>query len=264
MNTHKRLKLSVAISGIGIWAFCNSALAQQQTSPELDITISVIEEGETPAGFVNRLELPSLSTLNSVPTTLSNTQQLNVVEEIESDVNEIVDVATEIGADNVRETISIDGTTNVSVGGGVNVDLGGNSVISLPSNIVDILDPASPLQNTLQDTVDQVGGVIDTVVQSVDPTSGIVDSLSPPIPSPELEVVTDAIVDTQVDTILDTQTDTIVDSLEPASSSNLDSAVQGIVQEQQSLPLDEIAVPANELPLPIEEISEELREVPLL
>tara|TARA_R110001599_G_scaffold116996_1_gene285000 strand:+ start:729 stop:1415 length:687 start_codon:yes stop_codon:yes gene_type:complete len=228
MNTHKRLKLSVAISGIGIWAFCNSALAQQQTSPELDITISVIEEGETPAGFVNRLELPTLSSLNAVSTSTSNAPELEVVEEIESDVNEIVDVATEIGADNVRETISIDGTTNVSVGGGVNVDLGGNPVISLPSNIVDILDPASPLQNTLQDTVDQIGGVIDTVVPSVDSTSGIVDSL------------------------------------EPTSSTNLDSAVQGIVQEQQSLPLDEIPVPPNESPLPIEEISEELREVPLL
>ena len=260
MNTHKRLKLSVAISGIGFWAFCNSVLAQQQSSPELDITISVIEAGETPAGFMNRLVLPPLDSLNNTPTTLTSTPQAEAAEVIESDVTEIVDVATEIGADNIRETISIDGTTNVSVGGGVNVDLGGNSVISLPGNIVDILNPTSPLQNTLQDTVDQLGGALDTVVPSADPTAGIVDSLSPPITTPEL----DTVVDTQVDTIVDTQMDTIVENLEPATSTNLNSTVQGIVEEQQSLPIEDIPAPTNEMPLPLEDLSDELREVPLL
>lgn len=236
MNTHKRLKLSMAISGIGLWAFCNSALAQQQVSEELDITISVIEQGETPAGFVNRLALPSLETLNSTQATLSSTPQIESVDDITSDVNEIVDVATSIGTDTIRETISIDGTTNV------NVEVGGSPVISLPGNIVDILDPASPLQNTLQDTADQV--------------TGIVDSLSPTLPTAGLDVASDAVANTQLDAI--------VDNLEPSVNAGVDSAVQGILQEQISQPLDEIPVLPNETPLPLENIGDELREVPLL
>lgn len=236
MNTHKRLKLSMAISGIGLWAFCNSALAQQQVSSELDITISVIEQGETPTGFINRLALPSLETLNNTPATVTNTLQIESVDDITSDVNEIVDVATSIGTDTIRETISIDGTTNV------NVEVGGGSVISLPGNIVDILDPASPLQNTLQDTADQV--------------TGIVDSLSPTLPTAGLDVASDAVANTQLDAI--------VDNLEPAVNAGVDSAVQGILQEQISQPFDEIPVLPNETPLPLENIGDELREVPLL
>lgn len=242
MNTHKRLKLSIAISGIGLWAFCNSALAQQQVSEELDITISVIEEGETPTGFINRLALPSLETLNGTPTTLTRTPQIDSVDDITSDVSEIVDVATSIGTDTIRETISIDGTTNV------NVEIGGSPVIALPGNIVDILDPASPLQNTLQDTVDQVSGVLD----GSNPTGGIVDSLSPTLPTAGL------------DAVVNTQLDAIVDNLAPSVNAGVDSAVQGILQEQIAQPLDEILVMPNESPVPVENIVDELPELPLL
>lgn len=256
MNTNRRLTLGVAISGISLFAFCSNVFAQQQASQELDLTITVLQEGETPSGFLNRLVLPPLDFLSSVQAPISSTPQLETVEVIENDVTEIVDVATEIGADSIRETISIDGTTNVTVGGDVNVDLGGNSVISLPENIVDILSPSSPLQNTLQDTVDELGGVLDPVVNSVDPTANIVDSLSPTLPTPELDVVSDVVVDTPVDSI--------VENLAPASSTAIENAVQGIVEEQQVLPLEDIPEPANELPLPLEDISDELREVPLL
>jgi|GEM_PF-2558364 len=260
MNNHKRLKLSMAISGVGLLAFCNSALAQQQVSPELDITISVIEEGETPAGFVNRLVLPPLSSLNGVQTNLSSTLSVQTTEIIESDANDLINVVTEIGTDNIRETISIDGTTNVSANGDINVDAGGNAVISLPGNIVDILSPTSPLQNTLQETVDQANGVLGTVVDGISPNGAIVDSLSPVVRSTEIDVVTSVVTDT----VVDTQLTGIVENIEPAASTNLGSTVQGFVEEQRSLSVDEIPALPNESPLPIEDISDELREVPLL
>lgn len=252
MNAHKRLKLSVAISSISLSALCGSAYAQSPALDELDITISVMEEGETPAGFVNRLVLPSLDSLGGVQSNTSVTAQEEVAVEIVESITEIAEVATAVGADSVREIISIDGTGNVTAGGGVGADV--NALIPLPENIVDILNPALPLGNSLQDSLDQVGGGVGTVVDGVSTTGTVVDGLGQSLPLTS---------DVFADAALDTQLNAIVDNLEPSLAPGLDDVVQGIADEQISLPLEPVPELPNQEPLPVDDLSDSLRELPL-
>src|SRR5690606_40574687 len=63
MNHFPRRTLCSAISGLGLTLLCSGVSAQTSAAPELDLTITVMEAGETPTGFINRLELPALETL---------------------------------------------------------------------------------------------------------------------------------------------------------------------------------------------------------
>lgn len=214
MTKGKRLLLPLAISAVTA-----GANVYAQPADELDITITVMQEGETPEGFVNRIELPPLDTLSDdqtgVQAEVSDIDPLPV-ESIQDTIDSIADLAdeaAEVVTDAIREVISIDGTT------GATVDV-------LPPGIGDLLPPDLPLQDSLQDVLDEVlDDVVDEVVDDLvdEIVDDIVDDVVEDLVDDAVDDVSD-VVDDIVDNITDDAVDDLVDDL-------VDDTVGGVTDD---------------------------------
>ena len=239
MKPFRKLNLALAISGISLNAMCGDVFAQPALNDELDITISVIKEGETPTGFINRLQLPDFEPLNA---TVSSPQEIQD-DDIQTEIDTASALADDTGlilTDRIVEAISIDGTT--AVGGNIDVDIDADSVpvIAIPGEIVDILRPDLPLQDSLQDTLDDVDGVF----RDLTPSSGTVNTL------------TDTVV----------EIDTIVDNLQPEVEQSNNALIQELVNDIPLPPAEElIAPPTDDIPAQdaLDSISDELSDLPI-
>ncbi len=181
MKPAKRLNLTLAISTISLSAMCTDVFAQAVVENELDITIRVMEENETPVGFINRLPLPDFDSLNSAVVPPQTIQDSDIQIEIDA-ATTLADDTSLILTDRIVEAVSIDGTTAV--------DDALDPVVEIPGEIVDVLNPDLPLQDSLQDTLDIVDslstqddgiGTVNSLTDSVIEIDAIVDNLAPEI-----------------------------------------------------------------------------------
>lgn len=140
------------LTALGLLTGLNLVVAPAfaQAQPELDLTIRVMEEGQQPDGFINQIELPPPEAFEggSIDFDLSDSLPLeDAVEETRS----LVDSVEETVSDQVRETISIDGSApEPSV---EQPDMGTDSP-AIPESVERILAEDLPLAEPLNDVVD--------------------------------------------------------------------------------------------------------------
>ncbi len=195
-----------------------SHTALAQPAPELDITMQVLGDGQTPAGLINRLELPP-------PEFFNPTEVISELPESEPD-DAIVEQATTASGDveqtvtdSVRESLSIDGVNNdeATTDGSINVNI--------PATVNNLIDDTLPLQESLQDSLDNtlnnpldgtVGDALDDTLDSdvindtVEETTETVDDIVDNLGDTTADTV-DSVTDS-VDDVLDATTDTVADS----------------------------------------------------
>jgi hypothetical protein len=226
--------LAAAVTAITLASLLGSGSAFAQSAAELDLTISVIQEGETPAGFINRLELPSLDTALNV----RRSAQAQVIEDTVVDAITVSDNATQVASDTIREIISVDGTVAGSVSGtNGGLDINGNAGIGiLPPAIVDILDPALPLTDTLTDSLGNIGGVVDNI-----------SNLEIPVLSTNADA--SGLNELLINDAINAPADQIVDSLSLPITESVDSLIMDDtihsnipLEELQNFPVDDSAI----------------------
>lgn len=250
MSSKQKL-LHLLISTASCAVICGSAQAQQ--SADLDITIQVIEQGESPAGFINRLAIPSMEMLIEQSNTGAAQIQIDAIEQMLDVTTELANDTTQVANDSVREIISIDGVVNVVVDPDTDT---GNPV--LPPAIVDILDPALPLVEPIVDVVDQVGDIVGGLPTLPLVDGGIVDSLSQDIDASvqgTLDIVTEDLVPLDLPG-LDTP---ITDDL-PA----MDALGGDIPALDTVIPLDDATTAVPSLNDVVDPIDQQLSDLPIL
>jgi hypothetical protein len=231
--------------------------AQAQAQPELDITITVLEEGESPAGFIQQLALPPAEFFgNDEETTTAvdvGTDDIGaeVAGDAAADVAEVAGAATETVTNTVSETISIDGTAAAVAESGL-----------VPAAIVEVLDENLPLVNSLEDVINETA---EGLVNGGLPGTGVLPTVPDLVPGIALPVVqtglvpstvTDVLADDlplvdSLDGVLTQPTEgaaEIVDNL-GVDTENLLPALDGTVGELSNTTdgLDEITAPATDL-----------------
>lgn len=110
-----------------------------QAETELDMTMTIIEEGQGPEGLVRRIQLPSpeeVAAQDRLPLE-EDTSAEALADQVESESAELLGEAVETVNDTVKNTLSIDGAAE------------------LPGNIVDNLSDDLPLVDGITDEVDQ-------------------------------------------------------------------------------------------------------------
>lgn len=125
------LPLAVVLTGI-------SPALSAQPEAELDMTMTIIEEGQGPEGAVQRIQLPSpeeVAEQNQLPP-VKDLAAETPADQVESEFAELLNEATEAVNDTVKNTLSIDGAGE------------------LPGNIVDNLPDELPLVDGITDDVD--------------------------------------------------------------------------------------------------------------
>lgn len=126
---------------------------------ELDITIAVINEGEKPAEFINRIELPSLSSLQA-------NEDVTPIDQTADPVSEINALTDEINQE-LKSVVSDTQKTHIGLG----------ELQSLPKEIIEKI-PAK----IVEDVIDALPENIDEVVPVLpEPVTNIVKSMHEPI-----------------------------------------------------------------------------------
>lgn len=225
MKPGRLLLLPVAISALG-----TGSLVQAQPADELDMTITVMEPGETPSGLVNRIELPPVDALSASETAVQQEMALDVLpeDEVSDDAAALADDASDVATDAVRETLSIDGLPDPDAPGDDRI----------PAPVVDVLDSEVPLPARSGDVLDSVDDIVDSdnvpdevddVVDTVDDTTDTVDE------------TTDAVDDVVDDATGDTGdvTDDIVDNIDDTAG-DADDVVDDVVDDTGGVTTEEM------------------------
>lgn len=134
MKSTKRMMLPLTVV-LG----CISPTLLAQSEPELDMTMTIIEEGQGPEGLVRRIRLPSPEAVmqDQLPLENDTTGAAHLADQVESETAEMVGEAAEVLNDNIKDTLSIDGASE------------------LPGNIVDNLPEDLPLVDGITDDIDE-------------------------------------------------------------------------------------------------------------
>lgn len=217
-----RLLNTLITAGLStIWA--HNAMAQ--SANELDLTIRVLDENESPGELINRIKLPPPDYFNrefSVP----SLQSPDVSETAADDALVMTEESEQTGVDSIRERISIDGIGTASAGNPDDQQASPVSAI-LPESVVNILDQDIPLQQSLkedlQPVVEAVGGIV------VDTAGATVDSLTGNTFDTAIDTDTGAIVDVTTDTatdVTDDVSDLLGDSMELDNPPQVDSSLE--------------------------------------
>ncbi len=195
-----------------------------QSSPELEITMQVMEAGQHPAGLIQRIELPPPDFFLQEEVAISTAEVLQDTVLVES--NDLQETVSEIVADQVRDTISIDGTVTTDP----DISLPEQIVNELPNDIVDILDDDLPLQNTLEETLtelndqtpDLVDGILSTAPVSADIDNTLVQDIDTSLMQ-DVETNLNGTTTDIVDVFNDTNSDLLSDDIQSLGSDVNDS-----------------------------------------
>lgn len=268
MTKGKHSPLPMAVSAIALAALCGSSAALAQQTTELDLTINVIQAGETPRGFINRLELPPFDSI--IAAEAAAQAQAEVIAETVEETVTISDNASQVATDTIREIISVDGTVRGvigggaggvggGIGGGVGGGVGGGTgagvvVEALPPAIVDILNPGLPLNDTLTETSNRLNGVVDNLPALGQPGSAS-DLGSVTSGGVSGGVLSNATIDSSlsndsvIDSSVNANADAIVDNLDVQINGSVDGAVNDIVNDANSVPLEDLQdLPVSDTP----------------
>lgn len=106
---------------------------------ELDMTMTIMEEGQEPAGFIQKITLPAPAEIG-VEKSLST----GIVDQVREESGKLVDEATGTVTDNIKDVLSIEGAED------------------LPGDIVDNLSEDLPLLDDVVDGPDLPGLPLDS------------------------------------------------------------------------------------------------------
>jgi hypothetical protein len=226
-----------------------------QSSPELEITMQVIEAGQRPAGLIQRIELPPPDFFLQEEIEFSNTELLQ--EAVQVEANDLQETVNDIVADSVRDTISINGidagnlaTPEISI---PDIDLPDTGtpdleapipetlVDTLPGDIVDILDEDLPLQNTLEETLTDVTGqapeLVDGIISSSltlpDSDTSLTEQLDVTVDNPAMDIV-DVVGDANAELELE-DVQSLNNELSDSATSLLETVEQDVVEASQDV-----------------------------
>lgn len=181
---------------------CISPSLLAQTQPELDMTMTIIEEGQGPEGLVRRIRLPSPEEVvakeqlpeNAVPAE-------NLVDQVASESSELLGEAADVVNDTVKNTLSIDGAS----------ELPGNIVDNLPEDlplvdgITDDVDEELPLDDELP--IDNPLGTVDgMMLESVNEAADVMDGIDESI-GDSVDEADNILEDTDVNEVTEDATD---------------------------------------------------------
>ncbi|MDP2142474.1 MAG: hypothetical protein Q8L20_16850 [Gammaproteobacteria bacterium] len=275
MINGKYSTLHAAVSAIALASLCSSNTVLAQAANELDLTISVIQAGETPNGFINRLALPTLDAL--VDADAVTQTQAEVIAEAVTETVRISDNASQVATDRIREIISVDGVgvgggvgggAGGGVGGGVGGGIGGGTGVGIgvggiPPAVVDILNPNLPLGDTLTQTSDRLDGVVDNLPGNAPDVGSIVGG-----GVSAGGVLNNLTIDSAVDSAINANADAIVDNLDVPINDSVDSVVNDIVNDANNVPLEDLqdlpisGIPATDSLSPLTDGVPEIPEIP--
>lgn len=248
MTISKHSPLPMAVSAIALAALCAGSAATAQQTTELDLTISVMQDGETPAGFVNRLRMPPLEAI--IDSQAVAQAQAEVIVGTVEEVVTISDNASQVATDTIREIISVDGTGGRGVGvgvgggvgsGGIGSDAGvgvGAGLGAVPPAIVDILEPQLPLNETITETADRLNSVVDNLPGLPGNAQGLGSVTGGGTGG---GVMSNAMIDSDVNAAADV----IVDNLDVPINETVDNSVNDVVNDANNVPLEDL----QELPI---------------
>ncbi|HEX7027027.1 MAG TPA: hypothetical protein VF268_07280 [Gammaproteobacteria bacterium] len=145
---------------LAVLLICMSPALSAQTETELDMTMTIIEEGQGPEGMVKRIRLPSPEEIAAQDALTPETDTLpeNMAERVEAESAELLGEAADVVNDTVKDALSIDGAAG------------------LPGNIVDNLPDDLPLVDGITDEVDDELP-IDDELPVIDPL-GVMDGVN--------------------------------------------------------------------------------------
>jgi hypothetical protein len=153
VNAHKLTLWPLAVAALVV---SPAALAQK---PELDMTMTVMEEGEEPAGLVRKIHLPAPAEIGvRDDVVVEQFPAGSIADEVREQSGELAEEAVGTVIDDIKDVLSIDG-----------------AVEDLPGDIVDNLSEDLPLldDDVLPDLPDLPGGAPrDSVPQDVVPEAG--------------------------------------------------------------------------------------------
>lgn len=188
---------------------------------ELDLTITIIEEGETPEGVVTRIPFPTAQAIvESVPSEIDvnsmDTLSDDIVEDVNDSVNEVVETISETVSESIKDTISIDGI---------------ESVEELPEDIIDNLPEELPL--TDENIDDVIDGLPETdLTEDLD----VIDSIS---------IDNEAMIEAAEEAAVETITESVDESVNDAMNDVIDDAAADEAIDE--LPTENIDESASEL-----------------
>jgi hypothetical protein len=172
-------KLTLLPLTVAMLVMSPAALAQ---SPELDMTMTVMEEGQEPAGLVQKIHLPAPAEIGARDDVVVEFLGGSIADEVREQSNELTEEAVGTVTDGVKDVLSIDGVEGLpdDIVDNLSEDLPlldddvlpdlpdlpiGSSRDSLPQDVVrEAGDAIDAVENDAADAVnDTVGGVIDAV-----------------------------------------------------------------------------------------------------
>jgi hypothetical protein len=165
----KTNKLTLFPLAVAMLAMSQHALAQ---NPELDMTMTIMEEGQEPAGLVQKLHLPAPSEIGVRDDVVVEKSLNGIADEVREQSGELTEEAVGTVTDGIKDILSIDGAEELP---GDIVDnlsddlplLGDDVLPDLPDlpNLPNLPDlPLGTSRDSLpQDVVEGAGEAIDAV-----------------------------------------------------------------------------------------------------
>jgi hypothetical protein len=157
----KTNKLTLLPLAVAMLVMSPAVLAQ---NPELDMTMTVMEEGQEPAGLVQKIHLPAPAEIGvRDDVVVEQFPAGRVADEVREQSNELTEDAVGTVTDNIKDVLSIDGVVE---------DLPGDIVDNLSEDLP-LLDDVLPDPPDLPNLPDlPLGTSRDSVPQDVVPEAG--------------------------------------------------------------------------------------------
>jgi hypothetical protein len=120
----KATKLTLLPLAVAMLVISPAALAE---NPELDMTMTIMEEGQEPAGFVQKIHMPAPAEIGARDDVVVEKSPHGIADEVRKQSGELTEEAVGTVTDGIKDVLSIDGAED------------------LPSDIVDNLSDDLPL-----------------------------------------------------------------------------------------------------------------------
>lgn len=206
----KASKLTFALLPMVATMACVSPVALAQNEQELDLTITIMEEGEEPAGFISKIALPPQMLIAEPEAAAAG--QSKVSPELDDEIDtasDILEEATTTVSDAIKDTLSVDGAAGLD---GLPDEVIDNLPADLPliDDLVEELD-ATELDDVLDSEVNAIDSSVDDAIDALMDESiddgvdmDVIEMEAPEIDATELDAIELESIDTSTDSLNET------------------------------------------------------------
>lgn len=156
-------KLRMLPLAIAVLAVSPAAVAEDR---ELDMTMTILEEGQQPEGLVRKIQLPSPAEAGVADDAAKSPQR--IADEAREESGQLADEAVGTVTDTIKDALSIEGAAGVEDLPGDIVDNLSEDLPLLDEPALDLPQGALPEQVLPQDAVREAGGAVETLDVPVD------------------------------------------------------------------------------------------------